>query len=57
LYVQGGLTDKWKKKIVDEIFKDRWKDRKVEDILKEIEREFGKGKKVEEDIERGIDGF
>jgi len=57
LYVQGGLTDKWKKKIVDEIFKDRWKDGKVEDILKEIEREFGKGKKVEEDIERGIDGF
>jgi len=25
--------------------------------LKEIEREFGKDKKVEEDIGRGIDGF
>ena len=49
-YVQGDLTDKWKEKIVDKIFEDRWKDRKVEDILKEIEREFGKGKKVEEDI-------
>jgi len=23
LYVQGGLTDKWKKRIVDKIFKDR----------------------------------
>jgi len=22
-YVQGGLTDKWKERIVDEIFKDR----------------------------------
>jgi len=22
-YVQGGLTDKWKKRIVDEIFEDR----------------------------------
>ena len=49
-YVQGSLTDKWKERIVDEIFEDRWKDRKVEDILKEIEREVGKGKKVEEDI-------
>jgi len=25
--------------------------------LKEIEREFGKGKKAEEDIGRGMDGF
>ena len=57
LYVQGDRTDKWKERIVDEMFEDRWKDRKVEDILKEIEREFGKGKKAEEDIERGIDGF
>jgi len=23
LYVQGGLTNKWKEKIVDEIFKDK----------------------------------
>ena len=49
-YVQGDRTDKWKERIVDEMFEDRWKDRKVEDILKEIKREFGKGKKVEEDI-------
>ena len=33
--------DKWKEKIVDEIFENRWKDRSVEDMLKEIEREFG----------------
>ena len=25
--------------------------------MKEIEREFGKGKKVEEDIWKGMDGF
>ena len=67
-YVQGDRTDKWKERIVDEMFEDRWKDRKIEDILKEIEREFGKGKKVEEDIwkglenleediEKGMDGF
>jgi len=32
--------------------------RKVEDILKEIEREFGKGKKKEEeDIWKGLDSF
>ena len=37
--------------------RDIWKDRKVEDILKEIEREFGKGKKVEEDIWKRLDGF
>jgi len=57
LYVQGDRTDKWKERIVDEMFEDRWKDRKVENILKEIKREFGKGKKAEEDIGRGIDGF
>ena len=52
------------------MFEDKQKDRKVEDILKEIEKEFGKGKKVEDDIwkglesleekkdiEKGIDGF
>ena len=50
-YVQGDRTDKWKERIVDEMFEDKWKDRKVEDILKEIEREFGKDKKKkEEDI-------
>ena len=42
--------DKWKEKIVDEIFENRWKDRSVEDMLKEIEREFRKGKKIKEDI-------
>ena len=57
-YVQGDRTDKWKERIVDEMFKDKWKDRKVEDILKEIEREFGKGKeKKEEDIWKGLDSF
>jgi len=56
-YVQEDRTDKWKERIVDEMFEDRWKDRKVEDILKEIEREFGKGKKAGENIGRGIDGF
>ena len=56
-YVQGDRTDKWKEKIVDEMFEDRWKDRKVEDILKEIEREFGKGKKVKEDIWKRLDSF
>ena len=35
---------------MDEMFEDKWKDRKVEDILKEIEKEFGKGMKVEENI-------
>jgi len=57
LYVQEDQIDKWKKRIVDEMFKDGWKDRKVEDILKEIEREFGKGKKTEEEIEKEMDGF
>ena len=56
-YVQGDRTDKWKEKIVDEMFKDRWKNQKVEDILKEIEKEFGKDKKVEEDIWKGLDSF
>ena len=57
-YVQGDRTDKWKEKIVDEMFKDKWKNRKVEDILKEIEREFGKDKeKKEEDIWKGLDSF
>ena len=56
-YVQGDQTDKWKERIVDEIFEDRWKNQKVEDILKEIEKEFGKGKKVEEDIWKGLDSF
>ena len=56
-YVQGDQTDKWKERIVDEMFEDRWKDRKVEDILKEIEREFEKGKKVEEDIWKRLDSL
>ena len=56
-YVQGDRTDKWKERIVDEMFEDRQKDRKVEDILKEIEREFRKGKKVEEDIWKRLDSF
>ena len=43
-YVQGDQIDKWK-------------DRKVEDILKEIEKEFGKDKKVEKDIWKGLDSF
>ena len=42
---------------MDEMFEDKWKNRKVEDILKEIEKEFGKGKKVEEDIWKGLDSF
>jgi len=56
-YVQEGSTDEWKEKKVDEIFKDRWKDRNIEEILKEIEREFGKDKKIEEDIGKGMDSF
>ena len=43
-YVQGDQIDKWK-------------DRKVEDILKEIEKEFGKDKKVEKDIWKWLDSF
>ena len=42
---------------MDEMFEDKWKDRKVEDILKEIEKEFGKGMKVEENIWKGLDSF
>ena len=42
---------------MDEMFEDKWKDKRVEDILKEIEREFSKGKKVEEDIWKGLDSF
>ena len=43
---------------MDKMFEDKWKDRKVEDILKEIEKEFGKGKKKkEEDIWKGLDSF
>ena len=42
---------------MDKMFENKWKDKKVEDILKEIEREFGKGKKVEEDIWKGLDSF
>jgi len=56
-YVQGSLTDKWKERIVNEIFENRWKNRSVEDMLKEIEREFGNGKKVENDIWKGLDSF
>ena len=56
-YVQGDQTDKWKERIVDEMFENKWKNKKVEDILKEIEREFRKGKKVEEDIWKRMDGF
>ena len=56
-YIQGDRTDKWKERIVDEMFEDKWKNKRVEDILKEIEREFGKGKKVEEDIWKGLDSF
>ena len=56
-YVQGDRTDKWKERIVDEMFEDKWKDKRVEDILKEIEREFGKDKKVEDDIWKGLDSF
>jgi len=39
------------------MFEDRWKNKKVEDILKEIEREFGKDKKIEKDIWKGLDSF
>ena len=42
---------------MDEMFENKWKNKKVEDILKEIEREFGKDKKVEEDIWKEINGF
>ena len=56
-YVQGDRTDKWKERIVDEMFEDKWKNRKVEDILKEIKKEFGKGKKIEEYIWKGLDSF
>ena len=57
-YVQGDQTDKWKERIVDEMFEDKWKGIKVKDILKEIEREFGKGKeKKEEDIWKGLNSF
>jgi len=56
-YIQGDQTDKWKERIVDEMFEYRWKNRKVEDILKEIEKEFGNDKKVEEDIWKGLDSF
>ena len=57
LYVQEDQIDKWKERIVDEMFENKQKGRKVEDILKEIEREFGKGKKTEEEIEKEMDGF
>ena len=57
-YIQGDRTDKWKERIVDEMFEDRWKNRKVEDILKEIEKEFRKGKeKKKGDIWKGLDSF
>ena len=59
-YVQGDRTDKWKERIVDEMFEDKWKNRKVEDILKEIEREFGKGLESlgeKEDEGKGMEGF
>ena len=57
-YVQGDQTDKWKERIVDEMFEDKWKGRKVEDILKEIESVFRKDKeKKEEDIWKGLDSF
>jgi len=56
-YVQGDRTDKWKERIVDEMFEDKWKNRKVEDMLKEIEREFGKGKKIEDDIWKGLESL
>ena len=39
------------------MFEDKWKNQKVEDILKEIEKEFGKGKKVKEDIWKRLDSF
>ena len=42
---------------MDEMFEDKWKDRKVEDILKEIEKEFGKSKKVKDDIWKELDSF
>ena len=56
-YVQGESTKEWKEKKVDEIFEDRWKNRNVEEILKERECVFGKGKKVEEHIWKGLDSF
>ena len=39
------------------MFKNKWKDKKIEDILKEIEREFRKDKKVEEDIWKELDSL
>jgi len=58
-YIQGRLTDEWKKRIVDKIFENKWKDRHVEEILQEIEKEFErKEKKGKENIWENLEeGF
>jgi len=61
-YVQGGLTDMWKEKVLEELNKGLWEYRTVEEFLKEIKKKFRRKEKKEkekvwENLDEGLQGF
>jgi len=58
--MDGEMVEKWKKMMEDDLKEELREYVTLEEFFGEIRKEFGrksKGKKTEENIERGIDGF
>ena len=61
-YVQGELTDIWKKEVLEELDEGLWEYRTVEKFLEEIKKKFGRKekkekKKVWENLDKELQGF
>jgi len=58
--MDGGMVEKWKEMIEDDLKEGLREYVTLEEFFGEIRKEFGKkekGKKTEKDIEKGMDGF
>ena len=58
--MDGGMVDKWKEMMEDNLKEGLREYVTLEEFIGEIRKEFGrkgKGKKIEEDKEKGMDGF
>jgi len=59
-YMDGGMVENWKEMIKDDLKEGLREYVTLEEFFGEIRKEFGrksKGKKTEEDREKGMDGF
>ena len=58
--MDGGIVDSWKEIMKDDLKEELREYVTLEEFFGEIRKEFGKkgkGKKIEEDREKGMDGF